>query len=292
MPAVSVVVPSFRGGTFLRDAVASVQSQTLEDWELIIVLDGCEDDLSDIERSDPRVRVIKQRNRGESIARNVGIADARSELVAFLDDDDRMLPQQLQAQLGAMRDESTVLCHTQFRLIDGSGATIGEGRSTDSQYRDFLRGDGKILISSAMTRRVLLQEVGGFNPLLPLGADLDFLYRIAREGTVCFLPDVLAEYRFHGANIWLNTGSGGEAYKLILRQHLFVAQARGEGANVRAIRRGMTLVPSGPAAQAIRRAVDARERHDTLKMLGALAVALLLSPRATAKLSLKQARNR
>ena len=86
-PSVSVIIPSYRGGKFLREAVASVQSQTLQDLEIVIVLDGCEDDLSDIEQSDQRVRVVRQRRRGASIARNVGIAQANSELIAFLDDD-------------------------------------------------------------------------------------------------------------------------------------------------------------------------------------------------------------
>jgi glycosyltransferase involved in cell wall biosynthesis len=132
MPVVSVVIPSLRGGRLLREAVASVQSQTLKDWELIIVCDGCEDDLSAIEKSDQRVRVFQQRNRGVSIARNVGIGHSRSELVAFLDDDDRMLPDRLLAQSGAMSDQSIGLCHTQFRVIDESGVIVEIGESKET----------------------------------------------------------------------------------------------------------------------------------------------------------------
>ena len=159
-PSVSVIIPSYRGGKFLREAVASVQSQTLQDLEIVIVLDGCEDDLSDIEQSDQRVRVVRQRRRGASIARNVGIAQANSELIAFLDDDDRMLPDRLSRQLEAMKDGDVGLCHTECRAIDedgrpmpfgdASGAHVsaldetGESESTDralaAQYRAVLRG--------------------------------------------------------------------------------------------------------------------------------------------------------
>ena len=78
MPVVSVVIPSFRGGAFLRDAIASVQAQTFEDWELIVILDGCEDDLSEIERDDDRIRTFHQENRGECVSRNVGIGHAEA----------------------------------------------------------------------------------------------------------------------------------------------------------------------------------------------------------------------
>ncbi len=289
MPAVSVVIPSFRGGWLLREAVVSVQSQTLKDWELIIVSDGCEDDFSDIERLDKRVRVVRQRNRGVSIARNVGIRHAQSELVAFLDDDDRMLPDRLLAQFEVMSDETIGLCHTQFRIIDESGVVIGTGASHESQYRDFLRDDGAILLSSTMIRKVLIQEVGGFNPLLPLSEDLDLLYRVARESTLSFLPDVLTEYRRHESNTSPTT-SGGAERKLILRQHLFAAEARGEAENIRAIRHGMSYVLTGRAERAIRYAHEARSRQNYLGMLSALGLALLLSPRLTLKVSLRQAR--
>jgi len=58
MPTVSVVIPSYRGGPYLREAIESLQAQTLEDWEAIVVADGCEEDFSDIE-TDARVRVIR-----------------------------------------------------------------------------------------------------------------------------------------------------------------------------------------------------------------------------------------
>jgi glycosyltransferase involved in cell wall biosynthesis len=289
MPVVSVVIPSFRGGAFLRDAIASVQSQTLQDWELIIVLDGCEDDLSEIEQSDDRVRVFRQKNRGECVSRNVGIGHARSTLIALLDDDDRMLPDRLQAQVEVMKDESIGVCHTQYRVIDEFGLITGMGESKESQYRDFLRADGLILISTAMIRRELIQDVGGFNPLFLLSGDLDLLYRIARESSFFFLPEVLTEYRRHGSNLSIPV-SGGDQLKLILRQHLISAEARGETDNVRAIRHGMPRVPAGRAARAIRYAREARSRKNYVGMFGALGLALVLAPRVTVHLSLKQAR--
>jgi glycosyltransferase involved in cell wall biosynthesis len=284
MPTVSVVIPSVRGGVFLRDAIASVQAQTFQDWELIIVLDGCDDDLSAIEHSDNRVRVFWQKNRGESVSRNVGIGHARSQLIALLDDDDRMLPDRLQAQVEAMSDERVGVCHTQYRIIDEEGEIVGGGASRDAQYLDLLRADGLILISTTMIRRELIQD-----PLFLLGGDIDLLYRIARDNVLLFLPEVLTEYRRHGSNV-SNPVSGGEQLKLILGQHLMIARAHGEVVNVRAIRQRMPRVPAGRAEQAIRYARDARSHKNYVGMLGALGLALCLAPTATIFLSMRQAR--
>jgi glycosyltransferase involved in cell wall biosynthesis len=288
-PDVSVVIPSFRGGPFLRECIASVQSQTLENWEVIVVLDGCEDDLSDIEQ-DQRVRVIRQRQRGVSTARNVGIEHARSELIAFLDDDDRMLPDRLLAQFGAMQDETVGLCHTQFRFIDGNGTPIGPGLSRASQYRDFLRGDGKIFLSSTMTRKSLVQEVGGFNSLLQLGEDLDLVFRIARESTVSFLPEILAEYRRHGSNVWLDSPAGGREIKLILTQHLWAAESQGQTEDLQAVNIGMNSVLTGRAYSAMFRASEARSRQDRLGQLLALGESLFFSPIVTLRVVRQAAR--
>lgn len=288
MPEVSVIIPSFRGGWLLREAISSVQSQTLTDWELIVVLDGCDEDLADIENADTRVRIIRQPRRGESIARNVGVSNAQSELIALLDDDDRMLPDRLSLQSAAMTDEAVSICHTQYRIIDQHGMVIGKGESSECSYIDCLRGESAILSATAMFRKRSFREVGGYNSLLPLGAGQDFVLRIAREGKVYFLPEVLYEYRQHDSNVWFGTSSGGEETALILRQHYLAARARGEAENLRAVRRGLSIIPPRRVAKAIGRASEARSRHAHMEMLGALTWAFFLSPRFTLKAILRQ----
>jgi glycosyltransferase involved in cell wall biosynthesis len=255
-----------------------VQAQTLTDWELIIVLDGCDDDLSDIDKADERVRVIRQRNRGASIARNVGVSHAQSELVALLDDDDLIMPERLRLQSDAMGNKSIGICHTQFCFIDENGTVTGQGGAKESQYGDFLRGVGGICPGSMMFRRDLFHEVGGFNSLLTLGEDLDLFYRLARESTVRFVPETLYEYRRHSSNVWLGTDLGSDQCKLILQQHLVAAKARGETDNVKAIHRGVSLIPSDRVAKEVSRANEARRRHDYVAMLIALVKAFFLSP--------------
>jgi glycosyltransferase involved in cell wall biosynthesis len=291
MSVVSVVLPTYRGGLLLREAVASVQAQTLTDWELVIVSDGCKDDFSDIEALGPHVSVFKQRNRGISIARNVGVSLANSELIAFLDDDDRMLPGRLRAQVDAMSDRRVGLCHTQYQFIDELGAIIGIGNSKDSQYGDFLRDEGVVLFASSMIRKSVFHEVGGFSSLFPKSEDVDLLYRLAREGPFLFLPEVLTEYRRHSANTSV-TMLGSWERRLILEQHLFASEVLGQKENTEAIRLGLKFVPSDRAVKAMHNAYMARHRNQPVAMIVALGLALVSSPRFTIRVCSVAVRNK
>lgn len=104
---VSVIMPIWNAERFLVEAVASVQSQTYRNWELLAVDDGSTDGSSALARScterDPaRIRYLEHQgraNRGPSATRNLGIAHARGEYLAFLDADDVWLPHKLEQQV-------------------------------------------------------------------------------------------------------------------------------------------------------------------------------------------------
>src|SRR5690349_15888802 len=93
-PLVSVIIPLYNKAPYLRRALESIASQTFADFEAIVVDDGSTDGSERIaaEFADPRFRVLRQPNRGPGSARNLGIAEARGELLAFLDADDEWLP--------------------------------------------------------------------------------------------------------------------------------------------------------------------------------------------------------
>ena len=94
---VSVMMPAFNAERFIGRAIGSLRAQTFTDWELIVVDDGSTDATGAIARSagDPRIRVIRQDNRGEAAARNVALAASTGEYVAFLDADDAFLADHL-----------------------------------------------------------------------------------------------------------------------------------------------------------------------------------------------------
>jgi glycosyltransferase involved in cell wall biosynthesis len=293
MPIASVVIPTSRGGPYLRESVASVQAQTINDWEIVIVADGLNEDLSDLE-CDSRVRVFRQRSRGVSIARNVGVNLATSDLVAFLDDDDRSLPDRLRAQVDVMKDESVGLCHAEARIIDSEGNIVKTGGgSRTSTYADYLRLDGLTLIGASMVRKSVFLEIGGFNPLFRVGEDFDLILRFARESKIVYLPEVLLEYRHHANNTWTRaTPSTGKELKIILAMHQLAALDHEETENLRAIRTGMKSVLPARAHMALSRANNERESRHYVKAVGAFGRAFRYAPRASVRVAVKKMRGK
>ena len=94
-PLVSVIVPVWNGEPYLKDCVASILGQSLDDMEIILVDDGSEDGtwplMEQLAREDGRIRVLRQENKGVSEARNAGIAVSAGEYIRFVDADD-LLP--------------------------------------------------------------------------------------------------------------------------------------------------------------------------------------------------------
>ena len=245
-PLVSVVIPTARGGRYLREAVDSVRAQSLPDWELIVVADGCRDNLADLSRNDGRISVVRQARRGVAVARNVGVRCSRAPLVAFLDDDDRMLPDRLARQLNAMRDDRVGLCHTWWQVIDGHGAVVDmtpfvRARSGDlPQYEELLRGEAPPPITTAIVCKELFLDVGGFDATLSVCEDFDLIFRIACESRLHVVKEVLTEYRRHDAGtLPVGRNSDGEELTSVFARHLCRAQFAGRPEHVRAARQGL-----------------------------------------------------
>ena len=101
MPDISVITPVYQGETLLPDCVESVRRQIFSDWELLLIDDGSTDNSRTLceqyAAEDPRIRVLIQpQNMGVSAARNRGLQEARGRRIAFLDADDRYVPETLE----------------------------------------------------------------------------------------------------------------------------------------------------------------------------------------------------
>lgn len=234
---VSVIIPAFNGGEYLRQAVKSVITQTHSRWELLVVDDGGRDDLAWVPKSDPRVRLLRQVNMGTSAARNAGVLAARSPLIAFLDHDDLWYPTKLQEQLDALaRNPSVALCYTQFDLIDSSGRRTSSGYSIPlTDYHELLEGIGGPCLSTAVMARDHLISAGLFDPLLPGTQDYDLFLRVARLGKLHFINTPLAAYRLHANNTSRNYRMVFSEVLSIAQRHQVAARQRNDGRAMRAI---------------------------------------------------------
>jgi glycosyltransferase involved in cell wall biosynthesis len=195
-------------------AIESALSQTYRDVEVIVVDDGSADGTAErvIAEFGSRVHLLRlPENRGRSAARNAGIAAATGALIAFLDSDDLWLPHKLEQQVPAFADASVGLVHSRVALIDAAGAPrvaesdgiarafeIAERRGYD--YGDITETWCRMYTPAVVARRALLEQVGGFDPVLSQFEDWDLFWRVSRVARVVTIPAVLALVREHEGN--------------------------------------------------------------------------------------------
>jgi glycosyltransferase involved in cell wall biosynthesis len=113
--SVSVIIPTFNRGWIIKEAIDSVLTQDHTEFELIVVDDGSidnTDDVLDIYRNE--IKVLSQKNKGVSAARNRGISEASGKFIAFLDSDDLWLPQKLSTQIEFFNQTpDALICQTE-----------------------------------------------------------------------------------------------------------------------------------------------------------------------------------
>jgi len=213
-PTVSVIIPTYNGAAFAVEAVDSVLAQTRPPDEIIVIDDGSTDDTqSRLARYADRIRYIRQSNGGVANARNHGIQESRGSLIAFLDGDDRWLPEKLERQLECLAAHPEAdLIHTNFlHWNDHTGELTpvkpGLERYTGSCFQEFFWRCGVKTSTVLLTRRCL-ERVGLFDEHIPGGGsveDFDLFLRVARHFQLAFVPEPLALYRHHGSNATLDT---------------------------------------------------------------------------------------
>jgi len=199
-PAVSVLMPVHNGAPWVRDAVESILTQTLEDLELIVIDDGSTDATPEILAGarDPRLRVERRERAGLTRSLNVALGLARSALIARLDADDVALPERLERQRAFLDAHAEVgLLGTGAREVDEAGRTAREVRppADDRAIRRALIRRNPFVHSSVMMRRSVLERVGGYDEALPVAQDYDLWMRMSRLTRLANLPAPLVVRR-------------------------------------------------------------------------------------------------
>lgn len=183
---VTVIMPAYKAMDTIAESIRSVQSQTLQNWELIIVDDGSPDETAQIAiaaaGNDRRISVIQRCNRGPSLARNHGAGLARADVLAFLDADDLWAPQRLEGMLLALAEKPHAgVTFSRTRFLDANTLLLG----TLTPHRavlsaaDLFAENAVCSTSNIVCRKALFEETGGFNPDLAFAEDQDWLLRVA-----------------------------------------------------------------------------------------------------------------
>lgn len=218
-PTVSVVIPTYNSEKTIVRALSSVEQQTFDDFEVVLIDDASEDRTVEVARNFDglRIRVISNtENLGVAAARNLGIEQATGEYIAFLDSDDEWLPQKLEKQIAAMTNAPDgVFVSCEAALFGESGNYVGlvnPGRSRpsgDQAWKSLLAYPSPHT-STIVAERDAILRAGDFNETLATGEDQDLWVRLALSGPVLHLDEVLTN---------VHAVSGSVSHRLRPAQH-------------------------------------------------------------------------
>lgn len=215
-PLVSVIIPCYNAGRFVRDALDSALAQTYAAVEIVLVNDGSTEDLEPTlapYRNHARVKIIAQTNQGLPAARNRGIRESRGEYLKFLDADDWLAPNALAKQVAAFETQPAPgLVYCDLQRVNAQGEPLDDYAVATA--RRILNGDilpsllvgGYFTPHTVLVPRRVLDQVGLYDETLGGTADTELWMRIVCENfSARFIPEKLAYYRIHDTNMSADT---------------------------------------------------------------------------------------
>lgn len=244
MTRVSVLIPVRSPAPWLDDTLAGLLSQTISDWELVVVVHGDDAGLE----AQVHSRVATGRVLAAPVewtlpqVLNHGLAACTGEVVARLDADDIPEPARLARQVEYLRDHpDVVLVCTPVALVDESGAALGRevGPTDEAQLIRGMRWKCVIQHPSVMFRRQAVLELGGYDPRARHVEDYELWLRLAGRGRLGLLAEPLTRYRVHPAQVTRTTVIGRPARELVGSARRAWARQRGESVLMARVRQAV-----------------------------------------------------
>jgi glycosyltransferase involved in cell wall biosynthesis len=217
-PLVSVIVPVYNGESFLAEAVDSIQQQSYQPLEIIIVDDGSTDSTKQLATAfGESVRYVYQTNSGPAAARNTGIGLARGVFIAFLDSDDLWSEDKLNLQLALLAENPSVeiaLGYTQMiRLI--------EPNFDKPEFELYLKPWLPLSLGSALIKKTAFDRVGVFDETQFFCDDVDWFIRAKELGVLMMTHrEVTLYYRRHSNNLTNQRQLDQKYFMLALKKSL------------------------------------------------------------------------
>ena len=192
---ISVVIPSYNRKEFLKRSIDSAINQTKKPFEIIVVDDGSTDGTETMIKSDyDFVKFIKQKNKGVSAARNIGIEVSIGEWICFLDSDDEWKKDKLEKQINAMKSNPGYKFFHSNEIWIKNGIRINQKKKHKKYGGDIFDkclDMCRISPSSVMIDKTVFDEVGNFNENLVVCEDYELWLRICDKYRVFFIDEPL-----------------------------------------------------------------------------------------------------
>lgn len=208
VPAISVVMPLYRGQKFLRESIDSVLRQTFGDFEFLVIVDDATEEtrriLDEYKKVDSRIIVYYNDGIGLIDSLNLGFKAARGKYIARMDSDDICLPARLEKQFRYMEEHPGIgVLGTGFEIINGNGDTMHVFRPIDNPglIRWRLIYDNCLTHSSVIIRKSILKKIGCYRSNARYAEDYDLWVRASRVTDISNHCDILMKYRVHDESV-------------------------------------------------------------------------------------------
>lgn len=226
-PKISIITPSFNQGHFIKETIDSVLNQNYPNLEYIVMDGGSTDDTVKILKSyGNKIKWVSKKDKGQTDAINKGIKKTTSEIVAYLNSDDVMLPNTLDIVAKYFINNKEAMWLTgDYSIIDEKGKKI---QSFVTSYKRFLRKyPNKTVLSianfiiqpSTFWRRSLMDEIGFFDDALHYCMDFDYWMRTINHYPIHILQNHFSLFRIHG-----NSKGGALFEKQFKEEHDIVVE--------------------------------------------------------------------
>jgi glycosyltransferase involved in cell wall biosynthesis len=226
MPKVTVVIPAYNAMDYLAETMETALGQTFTDFEVLVVNDGSTDNTPEwvlgITKTDKRVRMVSQENKGLAGARNTGVIHAKGEYIAFLDADDLWEPTKLEKQVRCLDESSEVgLVYTWTALADKDGRSTGRVITSNAEGNVWQQLTELNIVgcgSTPLIRRRCFDELGLFYEAVTPSDDWDMWLRIAKKFSFKVIKEPLIRYRQHRNNSSKKSGVMLETCRTVIER--------------------------------------------------------------------------
>jgi len=200
-PLVSIVITTYNYADYLRTCLDSVLVQTYENYEIIVINDGSTDHTDEVIApylKNERIKYIKQKNAGQTVAKNNGIRQSSGDFIAFLDADDYWMAEKLKKQLSLFAtDQELGVVYTLASWVDENDnpRKINAPKPHRGWITNNMIIDNFVPFSSALVKKECFDKAGNFDESLDMGIDWELWLRISKYFKFAYVDERLIAYR-------------------------------------------------------------------------------------------------
>ena len=211
MALITIIMPAYNVDQYITDSINSVLSQSIEDWELIVVNDGSTDNtqklIEQFVEKDSRIKLINQENAGVSSARNKGLSLATGKYISFLDSDDIYDKDYMKLMAQPLIEDKADMVFCKFQEIHGNQVVQESPREINQLYLGhFIQHlsciKSGVAAMAIMYRMSLIKKSNQyFNESYSYGEDLEFVLLMSYYSRVNFVPKYLYRYIYRSDSL-------------------------------------------------------------------------------------------